>query len=115
MSAETMTAEHADAHEDHHPTEKQYWVVFVALAIITAVEVAWAEIPLTDDGGPLLVVPMMVMMLAKFVLVAGAFMHLYFDTKILNGKFFWWIFGAAILLATIVYFIMFAAFEWSIF
>lgn len=114
MSAETIAADHHDV-EDHHPTEGQYWIVFIALAIITAAEVAWAEIPLTDDGGPLLVVPMMIMMIAKFILVAGAFMHLYFDTKILNGKFFWWIFASALVLAVIVYFIVFATFEFSIF
>ena len=98
---------HDDAHE-HHPTERQYWVVFVALVILTAVEVAWSFIGL---DGPALVLPLVVMMLLKFLLVAGAFMHLYFDMKIINGKMFTWVFGFSLAVAVAVYFVMFAAWD----
>ncbi len=111
--AEDMHDDHGHndhAHDDHgaHPTEKQYWVVFVILAILTAVEVAWSYLGL---HGAALVVPLIVMMVVKFFLVAGVFMHLYFDTKILHGRVFWWTFAAATTLALLVYFIVFASFD----
>ncbi len=99
------------AHDDSHPTEKQYWVVFVVLAVLTAVEVAWSYMGLE---GVALVAPLIIMMVVKFLLVAGVFMHLYFDTKILHGRLFWWTFVAAIILAVAVYFTVFATFEFGI-
>ena len=102
---------HAHDDHDHHPTESQYWVVFVALVVLTALEVAWSFIGLE---GPALVLPLLVMMLLKFLLVAGAFMHLYFDLKILNGRLFLWAFGGALVLAIAVYFVVFAAFDFTV-
>lgn len=110
----TETATHHDAaHDDHahHPTERQYWMVFVALVVLTAVEVAWSYIGLE---GAALVLPLLVMMVVKFFLVAGAFMHLYFDLKILNGRLFTWAFFGALALAIAVYFIVFAAFQFNV-
>jgi cytochrome c oxidase subunit 4 len=111
--ADTATADtHGhDTHDDHHPTERSYWVVFVILAIVTAVEVAWSYMGLS---GVSLVVPLIIMMVFKFVLVAGWFMHLKFDLKILNGRLFTWAFGGALLLAMAVYAVVFAAFEFQI-
>ena len=113
MSTTTEQVAHA-AHDDGHahPTEKQYWIVFAVLAVLTAVEVAWSYMGLS---GAALVVPLVVMMIAKFVLVAGIFMHLYYDMSIINGKLFAWTFGCALLLALALYFIVFAAFEWPFF
>ena len=109
--ADTATTAH-DHHDDHaHPTETQYWVVFVALVILTAVEVAWSFLGLE---GLTLVLPLLVMMVAKFLLVAGVFMHLYFDMKIINGKLFTWAFAGALVLAMAVYFVVFAAFQFNI-
>ena len=103
---------HADHHHDHaHPTEKQYWVVFAALFVLTAIEVAWSFMGLE---GAVLVIPLLVMMTIKFFLVAGAFMHLYFDLKILNGRLFSWAFFGALLLAIAVYFVVFAAFQFDV-
>ena len=99
--------DHHDAH-DHHPTERQYWIVFVALAVLTAVEVAWSYLGLE---GPALVLPLVVMMVIKFLLVAGAFMHLYFDMKIINGKMFTYAFAGSLVVAVGVYFVVFAAFD----
>ncbi|MDH3678972.1 MAG: cytochrome C oxidase subunit IV family protein [Acidimicrobiia bacterium] len=109
----TELAAHTEAHDehDHHPTEGQYWLVFVALVVLTAIEVAWSFIGLE---GVALVAPLIVMMILKFFLVAGAFMHLYFDLKILNGRLFSWAFFGALLLAIGVYFVVFAAFRWEI-
>ncbi|MDQ4149929.1 MAG: cytochrome C oxidase subunit IV family protein [Actinomycetota bacterium] len=74
------------AEEEHpeHPGEKQYVKVAIALAILTAIEVAVFYIP------PLrgILVPLLAtMMLAKFLLVIGYFMHLKFDSKIFRGLF----------------------------
>ena len=102
-----------DAHDDHghHPTEGQYWVVFAALVVLTAVEVAWSFMGLE---GVTLVAPLLIMMVVKFFLVAGAFMHLYFDLKILNGRLFTWAFFGAMLLAMAVYAIVLGTFEFEI-
>ena len=107
----TDTEAHADAHDEHHPTETQYWLVFVVLAVLTGVEVAWSYIGVS---GPALVLPLVAMMLVKFLLVAGAFMHLYFDLKILNGRLFAWAFGGAAVLAVAVYFVVVAAFQYNV-
>lgn len=112
--AETVTeTTHDQSHDDDHahPTETQYWVVFVALAVLTAIEVAWSYSGLE---GPQLVVPLVIMMAVKFSLVAGAFMHLYFDRKIVNGRLFVWAFFGALLLAMGVYAVVFAAFRWQL-
>jgi cytochrome c oxidase subunit 4 len=103
-------AHHEGSHGEHahHPTERQYWIVFVVLAVLTAIEVAWSYAGLE---GAVLVFPLVVMMVIKFLLVAGAFMHLYFDMKIINGKMFSWVFGFSLLVAVFVYFVVFAAFD----
>lgn len=108
----TQTDASVDAHHDEaHPTEIQYWLVFVILAVLTAVEVAWSYIGLS---GPALVLPLIAMMVVKFFLVAGAFMHLYFDLKILNGRLFTWAFAGATLLAVGVYFVVVATFRYNV-
>lgn len=113
--SDSLTATTPDApsrHDDHaHPTEKQYWWVFIILAVITAVEVAWSYMGLE---GPSLVVPLIVMMLVKFVLIAAAFMHLFFDGKVPNGKVFTYCFISALVLSVLVFIAVFAAFEFQI-
>ena len=109
--AASETAAHGHDDHAHHPTEKQYWVVFVILAVFTAVEVAWSFLGLE---GPVLVIPLIIMMVVKFFLVAGYFMHLRFDLKIVNGKLFTWTFAAAMILAMGVYAVVLAAFDFQI-
>ena len=88
--------------EDHgdHPTEKQYWVIFAVLAVFTALEVAWCYVGLE---GAALVLPLVGMMIIKFILVAGIFMHLKYDMSIRNGNMFTYMFGFGLVLAIIVY------------
>ena len=93
MSDTTIDAEVAhDDHADHgdHPTEKQYWIIFAVLAVLTAVEVLWSYLGLS---GPALVLPLIGMMVVKFILVAGIFMHLKFDLSIRNGSVFSYMFA----------------------
>lgn len=99
------------AHEEHaHPEEKSYWVIFAILAVVTAIEVAWSFIGLE---GLALVLPLVGMMVGKFLLVGAVFMHLRFDAKI-NGKIFSLVFGAGVVLATLVFLAMAATFEFQI-
>ena len=113
MSESTITeAGTAGAHDDHaHPTERQYWVVFVTLAVLTGIEIAWSY---SGFEGPALVLPLVAMMVVKFFLVAGAFMHLYFDLKIINGRLFTMAFFGALVLAIAVYAVVIAAFQFEI-
>lgn len=111
LHAEKPTDAHVGhGHDDHgaHPTERQYWLVFAALFALTGLEVAWSY---TGLEGVALWLPLIVMMIAKFLLVAGAFMHLYFDRKILHGGLFTWAFGGSLLIALSVYVVVFFAFD----
>ena len=99
---------HADDHE-HHPTATTYWLTFVGLVVLTAIEVLWSYLPLE---GVALVVPLLAMMAVKFAIVV--FMHLQTDFKILNGYWFTMAFGIAITLALAVYVTVYATFKFQI-
>ena len=100
------------SHDEHaHPQEKQYWIIFAVLAVVTAVEVAWSFL---GFEGPTLVIPLIAMMVGKFILVGGIFMHLYFDAKIPNGKVFMMVFGTGLMIATLVFIAVAASFEFQI-
>jgi len=110
----TATTDHAvETHDDHehHPTARTYWLTFLALAILTAVEVGWSYLGLS---GVALVAPLLIMMVIKFLIVGGVFMHLNTDFKVLNGYWFTTVFGIAIVLAVCVYLAVFAAFQFDI-
>jgi len=116
MSDTTLDAEVASDHDDHanhgdHPTEKQYWVIFAVLALLTAVEVLWSYLGLS---GPALVLPLVAMMVVKFILVAGIFMHLKFDLSIRNGNVFSYVFAFGLVLALIVYLVLLVTLVWQI-
>lgn len=59
----------------HHPTPKDYVQVFFVLFVLTAMEVAASFI----DVGPLFLPLLLALMVIKFALVAGWFMHLKYD------------------------------------
>ncbi len=85
-----MADPHATAAASHgggggHATVRTYINVAIALAIITAVEVASLYIP--GIPNPLLVTSLLVMSVIKFVLVVGFFMHLRYDHPILRALF----------------------------
>ncbi len=67
-----------------HPHPRQYWLVFLLLAVITAVEVAVVYI---DALRSVLAALLVVLAGAKFALVARWYMHLKFD-KPLYSRFF---------------------------
>ena len=69
----------------HHPGPRQYVVVAVVLAVLTAIEVAlyyWTFIP-----QPVVVTSLMILMILKFAIVALWFMHLRFDSRIFRRLF----------------------------
>ncbi|MCB0958213.1 MAG: cytochrome C oxidase subunit IV family protein [Acidimicrobiales bacterium] len=105
-SATADVATHDEGHA--HPTDKMFVKTAVALAVITAVEVAWSYLPwgegfaaqAAEIGG------LLAMMAVKFVVVASIFMHLRFDKKILS-----WLFYGGLILAVAVYCAALATFE----
>jgi cytochrome c oxidase subunit IV len=81
-------AEHAVAHQDSgggHATVKTYINVAIALAILTAIEVASLYIPGIPNG--LLVPALLFMSALKFFLVVGFFMHLRYDSSVMRALF----------------------------
>jgi cytochrome c oxidase subunit IV len=99
MTAVTAHAEdHADTHDGHEghrgASTRHYLLVALALAIITALEVALSYIDVGAAFLPLL----LVLMIVKFVMVVLEFMHLRHDHKL-----FHYLFWSGFLLAIFVY------------
>lgn len=92
----STTAQVHDAHDHDHGPALSFWVkLAIALAIITAVEVAIYYIPALEG----VLVPLLVVLSAiKFVAVIWYFMHLAYDESILSG-----IFIAALLVSMAVF------------
>jgi cytochrome c oxidase subunit IV len=84
-----------DAHHDH-ATPRQYVLIAVILAIITAIEIGVSYVP---DEVPQWVMIVMLLFLAgiKFFMVAAWFMHLRFDNKVLRRLFITGLVAAPIL------------------
>jgi cytochrome c oxidase subunit 4 len=83
----------------HHPSDAQYILIALILAIVTAIEVAVYYIKgLGDAGNPLL----LILAATKFIIVVSFFMHLRFDSKLLRR-----VFVTGIILALSVYLIVF--------
>jgi len=85
-----MADPHATAAASHgggggHSNVRTYINVAIALAIITAVEVATLYIPGIPNA--LLVGSLLVMSAIKFFLVVGFFMHLRYDSPIMRALF----------------------------
>ncbi len=68
-----------------HPGPRQYVVVAVVLAVLTAIEVALFYMDFVPQ--PVVVGSLMALMLLKFALVALWFMHLRFDSRIFRRLF----------------------------
>ena len=93
VSAKATTAdahaEKADAHghdhagdHEHKPNRKEYWIIFVALLVLTVLEVAVAQIP--GISKTLMRLSLVGMALAKAGLVALFYMHLKHETRVLR-------------------------------
>jgi cytochrome c oxidase subunit IV len=107
MSSETLTTEatHTDHPTGHaHPGDKQYVVIALILGLFTGVEVLTYFI----DFGAAAIPTLLVLMVVKFIMVVLYFMHLKFDSPI-----FMRLFITGLALATFVYAIMLAAFQFG--
>jgi cytochrome c oxidase subunit IV len=97
--------EHAPREEDelaHHPQPRQYVVVGVWLAIVTALEVGIYYIDSMRD----IIVPfLLVFAFIKFFLVATWFMHLKFDSHLFRR-----LFVSGLVLALIIFAIVMTIF-----
>ena len=91
------------AHEEHaHPGPRQYVFIAVVLTVITAIEVLIYYIPAVEDY----LVPFLIAFsFLKFVLVAGWFMHLKFDSRVFKR-----FFVTGIILAFLVFAIVLTTF-----
>ncbi len=96
----TMT-DNATSHEEpsheaehHGSSDRQYIIIALILAALTAIEVSTYYI----DFGPLFMPTLFILMIVKFVIVASFFMHLRFDNKI-----FTYLFYSGVFLAIAVY------------
>ncbi len=106
MTDRTLDEDHAihtsDDREAHGPTDRQYLVIALILAVITAGEVALTYI----DVGPIFIPTLLVLMAVKFLIVVSYFMHLKFDNRIFSFLFY-----SGLLLALGVYVLALATFE----
>lgn len=102
---ETAAEAAHDGSQVHEVTDRQYIVVAVILAVLTALEVASTEVGL----GSFLVPALLVMMTVKFFIVVSYFMHLKFDNKLFSFMFYLGLGGALVLyLAVLATFHFFA-------
>jgi len=112
MSTATVSeaAEHeVDETVHDHPTDAKYVKIALILGVITAAEVGtyfWEDLFGSKPSTLALVVTLFPMMIAKFAIVTGYFMHLKYDNPLFKRVF---VFG--LVLATVVYMIALFAFE----
>jgi caa(3)-type oxidase subunit IV len=95
-AAGPFEADH-EAHQHAHPSDATYIKVAVFLAVLTALEVGTYFIQ--DPSTSLLVALLFPMMIIKFAVVCGVFMHLRFDNPLLRRVF---IFGLVLAVAVYV-------------
>jgi cytochrome c oxidase subunit 4 len=91
-----MPESHVEAHGHRHPTDRQYVIIGLILAVITALEVGTYFIE--EASTTFLVATLFPMMILKFAIVCAYFMHLRFDNPIFRRVF---VFG--VILAVVVY------------
>ncbi|MEY3494573.1 MAG: hypothetical protein RL413_1991 [Actinomycetota bacterium] len=94
-ATEQHTGHDDHAHgESHGASDKQYVIIALILAALTAIEVSTYYI----DFGPLFMPTLFVLMIVKFVIVVSYFMHLKFDNKLFS-----YLFYSGLILAILVY------------
>ena len=100
-------ASDAELHE-HHPSDAKYWKIGAILAVITGLEVSTyfiTEDPYSHDAAPILIGSLILMMIAKFIVIIGYFMHLKFDNKLFRN-----VFVSGLVLAVGVYLVVLTTF-----
>jgi cytochrome c oxidase subunit 4 len=92
---------HDEAHD--HPSDLKYIKIAIILAVLTAIEIVFYEADVSPGLLKAIILPIMVV---KFAIVAGYFMHLKFDSRIFTTMFV-----AGVAFAVVVYAVMLAAFR----
>ena len=100
-AGEDLSANEFGDHQ-HGATDKQYIIIAVILAAITACEVTLSYL----DVGWVFLPALIVMMIAKFVIVVSFFMHLKFDNRLFSFLFY-----MGLGLAVFVYAVALATFQ----
>ena len=99
---ETEAEAALDHSEVHEVSEKQYIIIALMLAVLTALEVASTEVGL----GSFLIPALLIMMAVKFFIVISYFMHLKFDNKLFGVMFY-----MGLGLALLIYFVFLMSFQ----
>jgi len=76
-------------HDDHpgdHWSDLKFVYLALALALVTALEVALSY--MVDDLGPVFLPALIILMLVKFFSVVSYFMHLKFDNRLFSLMFY---------------------------
>ena len=113
MTGSTTVSEAAEHEVDptvhNHPSDGDYVKIALILGAITALEVGtyfWEDIFGSHPSTMALVLALFPMMIAKFLIVIGYFMHLKYDNPLFRRVF---VFG--LFLAILVYMVMLFSFE----
>ena len=108
-STDTGSVSHDEhrTHAAHEVSDKQYILIALLLAVLTAMEVAATEIAGMPDA--LLVPSLLIMMAIKFFIVVSYFMHLKHDSGLFKFSFYAGLGGALVL-----YSVMLATFHFFI-
>ena len=114
MTGSTTVSEAAEHEVDptvhNHPTDRDYVKIAVILGVITALEVGtyfWEDIFGSHPSTTALVLSLFPMMIAKFLIVIGYFMHLKYDNPLFRRVF---LFG--LLLAVVVFMVALTSFNY---
>ena len=86
MSTDTVETTHDAEHEAHHPSDSDYVKIALFLGVVTAAEVGTYFVK--DLSTTTLVAFLFPMMIVKFLVVVGYFMHIKFDSKVFRIVFF---------------------------
>ncbi len=76
--------EHEGGTKHDHPGERQYIIIALILAVVTAIEVAFSYWEAVED---ILAPSLILLSIVKFFMVAGWFMHLRFDSRLFRRLF----------------------------
>ena len=82
-----------------HPTPKQYWIIALILAVVTAIEIAIPSIPALD---PIKVPALLILGVIKFWIVVAFFMHLRYEPFTMNFMFYFGLVGAIALFIAVL-------------
>jgi cytochrome c oxidase subunit 4 len=115
MSTTALQDSETDTPAEHvhtHPSDLAYVKIAIVLAVVTGLEVStyfWKDIFGSHPSTTALVLTLFPMMIFKFFMVAGYFMHLRYDHPLFRKMFV-----GGLVLAIIVYCIMLSSMEfWS--